>query len=237
MDGSFDATPHLRPLLRRPEGWLHAPHLAVVTSLDDPKSLHRAQVRLIACDDADNQDAAMWARVVCPFAGKNRGAFLLPDVGDEVLVMFHNGDPSCPLIVGGLWNGDSAPPAQIENGGVNRYKRLQSSNGVVLTLDDQQGQEAFVVETPGGQRITLKDGPGKVLIEDAAGNSVTMETAGITIVSSATVKVQASRVEVQAGMVQVDTAMAKFSGAIECQALIATVVTSKTYSPGAGNVW
>jgi uncharacterized protein involved in type VI secretion and phage assembly len=232
----MDGRPHLVSLVRRPPSWLHAACLARVVSVDDPERLNRVQVRLIGCDDADQQDAALWARVVCPFAGRDRGAFLIPDVDDEVLVVFHNGDPSYPLVLGGLWNGDSTAPRDIGPDG-NRYKVIRSKNGVTLTLDDQAGQETFIAETPGGQRVTLKDGPGSVVVEDANGNSIKLESGGVTITAAATVKVQAAKVEVTAGMVQVDAAMAKFSGVVQCQSLITTSVVSSMYSPGAGNVW
>ncbi|QSA98397.1 phage baseplate assembly protein V [Methylococcus sp. EFPC2] len=222
--------------LERPAGWLHASHLGLVVSLDDPQGLNRVQVRLIGFDDCAHQDAPLWARVVCPFAGKERGAFLMPDLDDEVLVVFHNGDPSYPLILGGLWNGASPAPAEI-SGGQNRYKVIRSKNGVKLTLDDQQGQESFIVETPGGQKITLKDGPGSVTVEDANGNSIKLDSSGITINAAATVKVTAAKVDVSAGLVNVDTAMAKFSGVVKCETLISTSVISTSYTPGAGNIW
>jgi uncharacterized protein involved in type VI secretion and phage assembly len=222
--------------LDRPPAWLQAAYLAQVVSLDDPERRNRVQVRLVAFDDCPNQGAPLWARVVCPFAGADRGAFLLPDLDDEVLVVFQNGDPSYPLVIGGLWNGAATAPADIE-GGQNRYKVIRSRNGVKLTLDDQQGQERFVVETPGGQRITLQDGPGSVAIEDSNGNSIKLEPAGITITAAAKVAVNAAQVNVSAGMVNVDTAMAKFSGIVKCETLIATSVVSASYTPGAGNIW
>jgi uncharacterized protein involved in type VI secretion and phage assembly len=222
--------------LARPSAWLQAAYLAQVVSLDDPEGRNRVQVRLIAFDDCANQDAPLWARVVCPFAGADRGAFFLPDVDDEVLVMFQNGDPSYPLVIGGLWNGAAAPPADI-TGGQNRYKVIRSRNGVKLTLDDQQGQESFIVETPGGQRITLKDGPGAVTAEDSNGNSVKFESAGTTITAAAKVTVNAPEVKVSAGIVTVDTAFARFTGVVKCETLIATAVVSSSYTPGAGNIW
>lgn len=232
----MEGTSYATPLLTRPEGWLNAAHLARVVSVDDPERMNRVQVRLIACDDAEEQDAPLWARVVCPFAGKDRGAFLIPDVDDEVLVVFHNGDPSYPLVLGGLWNGDATAPAEIGADG-NRLKVIRSKNGVTVTLDDRSGQERFVAETPGGQRITLSDGPGKVLIEDANGNSVELASAGMTVTAAATVKVQVPKVEISAGMVDVNTAFARFSGVVQCQTLISTAVLSSMYSPGAGNIW
>ncbi len=139
-------------------------HLARVVSIADPDSRSRVQVRLVAYDGVAGQDAPLWARVVSPFAGSNRGAFLMPDVDDEVLVVFAGGTHH-PLVLGGLWNGAAAPPAGLGADG-NRYKRIRSKNGVTVTLDDQAGQETLTLETPGGQRLTLKDGPGSVTLED-----------------------------------------------------------------------
>jgi uncharacterized protein involved in type VI secretion and phage assembly len=220
----------------RPPALFNAGYLARVVNLDDPEGLNRVQVRLIAFDAIADQDAPLWARVVAPFAGQNRGTFFMPDVDDEVLVLFTNGDPRYPLVVGGLWNGASTAPADLGAEG-NRYKRIRSKNGITITLDDQQGQETLTLETPGGQTVTLKDGPGAISCEDSNGNSIKLESAGITIQAAAKVKVQASTVEVSAGMVTVDTAMAKFSGIVKCETLISTSVISTSYTPGAGNIW
>jgi uncharacterized protein involved in type VI secretion and phage assembly len=219
-----------------PAGWMQAGFLARVVSLNDPDSSNRVQVKLLSFADVDEQDSTMWARVVCPFAGNNRGAFLLPDVDDEVLVFFVQGDSRHPLVLGGLWNGSATAPADIASGR-NRLKRIQSKNGVIVTLDDQDGQEMLKLETPGGQKLTLKDGPGTVTIEDSNGNSIKLEAAGITVTASAKVKVQAATVEVSAGMVKVDAAMSKFSGMIKCDVLQTNAVISSSYTPGAGNVW
>ncbi|MEY4753075.1 MAG: hypothetical protein RJA44_750 [Pseudomonadota bacterium] len=225
------------PLYSPAPGWTQAGFIATVVSLDDPEHLNRVQIRLAAFDAVEQQDSPLWARVVAPFAGNDRGAFFLPDTGDEVLVLFAQGDPRQPLIVGGLWNGSSSAPAGIESGGRNRYKRIKSRNGVVLTFDDQSGQEALTLETPGGQTFTLKDGPGSITLEDSNGNSIKMESAGITVQASAKVTVQAAKVDVSAGMVKVDAAMANFTGVVKCATLQTNAVISSSYTPGAGNVW
>ena len=217
-------------------GWMQSAHLAKVVDIADPERLNRVQVRLLAFDAVEGQDAPLWARVVCPFAGADRGAFLMPDVDDEVLVVFLQGDPRYPLVMGGLWNGSSTAPAELADEG-NRLKRIRSRNGVTVTLDDQQGQEQLVLETPGGQRLTLSDGPGKVTVEDSNGNRVVMEAARISFTASAELKIDAPQVKISAGMVTVDTAMAKFSGIVKCEVLQATAVVSSSYTPGAGNIW
>lgn len=85
--------------------------------------------------------------------------------------------------------------------------------------------------------MTLKDGPGAVTIEDSNGNSIKLESAGITITASAKVTINASQVAVSAGMVTVDAGMSKFSGVVQCDTMISNTVISSTYTPGAGNIW
>ena len=174
--------------------------------------------------------------MVAPFAGDDRGVFFMPDLDDEVLVVFLQGDTRYPLVLGGLWSGANAAPASIGAAG-NTVKRIRSKNGIQITLEDQQGQETLTLQTPGGQTVTLKDGPGAVTIEDANGNSVKLEVSGITVQAASTVKVQAAKVDVSAGLVNVDAAMAKFSGIVKCEVLQSTSVVSASYTPGAGNIW
>jgi uncharacterized protein involved in type VI secretion and phage assembly len=215
---------------------LHGSYLAEVIDLDDPEQLARVKVRVLNFDGVDGHDGPVWARVASAFAGNNRGAFLIPDVGDEVLVIFVNGDPRYPIVIGGLWNGSDTAPESI-SGGRNVRKVIRSKNGVKVTLEDEDGQERFVVETPGAQRITLKDGPGQITIEDSNGNSIKLEAAGVTVTAAAKVTVNAAQVAVSAGMVQVDAGVSKFSGVVQCDTLIATTIVATTYTPGAGNVW
>ena len=105
-----------------------------------------------AFDGVGSQDSPVWARVARPFAGDDRGAFLLPDVGDEVLVVFVQGDPRYPLVVGGLWNGAASRRAGVDRRRRQRTKRIRSKNGIQITLEDHQGQETLTLKTPGGQK-------------------------------------------------------------------------------------
>ncbi|MCU1222402.1 MAG: phage-related baseplate assembly family protein [Edaphobacter sp.] len=102
-----------------------------------------------------------------------------------------------------------------------------------------EGKAQLVIETAAGQRITLEDSPesqGSVLIEDTNGNTVRLDSTGVTILASAKVVVSASHVEISAGMVTVNAAMTKFSGAIEADTVMANSVISASYTPGAGNI-
>lgn len=210
---------------------------ALVTDIKDPDGIGRVKVALPWSPDPKGARYEAWARVATMMAGSSRGSWFIPDVDDEVLIAFEAGNPARPYVIGGLWNGSDSPPETMDGAGQNNKKVLKSRNGVTVTLDDQSGQEKLILETPGGQTITLQDGPGSIAIEDANGNSIKLETSGITVTASAKVTVNAPKVDISAGMVSVDAGMSKFSGVVKADTVITNSVVSSSYTPGAGNIW
>ncbi|MBA4175712.1 MAG: type IV secretion protein Rhs [Leptothrix sp. (in: Bacteria)] len=225
---------------RQASGWggvFHGVHPALVTDIADPDNQGRVKVGLPWLPDSAGAACELWARLATLMGGNNRGSWFIPDVDDEVLVAFEAGDLRRPYVIGALWNGRDAPPETMDGSGRNHLKVLRSRNGVKVTLDDHDGQEQLVLETPGGQKVTLKDGPGAIEIEDSNGNSVKLESAGITVTASAKVTVNASLVEVSASMVKVDAGMSRFSGVVQADTVICNSIISASYTPGAGNIW
>jgi len=219
-----------------PSDLLRGCHLAEVTSVQDPDSLARVKVKLLTLDGDDG--AEIWARVAVPFAGGDRGAFFLPDVGDEVLVAFVAADPRFPIVIGGLWNGAAQPPEQLGGDRVDRWTITGKAGTRIAIVEEQSGSAKIEFTTPNGVSGELTDeSGGKVEFKDTAGNTITIDTQGITLQAASKVKVTAGQVEVQAGMVKVDAGMSKFSGVVQCDTLIATTVVGTTYTPGAGNIW
>lgn len=213
-------------------------YTALVRDVADPDGQGRVKVSLPWCPDPAGGGAyEAWARLATLMAGDNRGTWFVPDVGDEVLVVFLGGNPRYPFVVGALWNGEDSPPESMDGAGRNYIKKVRSRNGVTLTFDDHDGQEKMVLETPGGQTVTLQDGPGSIEIKDASGNSVKLEVSGITVTAASKVTVQAGMVEVSAGQVTVNAGMSSFSGVVQCSTLITNSVVSASYTPGAGNIW
>jgi uncharacterized protein involved in type VI secretion and phage assembly len=237
----FDASP-LEMIMhaRQPMGFggcWYGVYPALVSDIQDPEGLGRVKILLPWAPDTGSGRYEAWARLATLMGGNNRGSWFIPDPDDEVLVVFEAGDPRRPYVIGGLWNGSDAPPDSMDGSGANNRKVLRSRNGVKVTLDDTSGQEQMILETPGGQKVTLKDGPGAVEIVDSNGNSVKLESSGITVTASAKVTINASTAEISASMVNVNAGMSKFSGVVQCTTLIATSVVGTSYTPGAGNIW
>src|SRR5947209_3450249 len=88
----------------------------------------------------------------------------------------------------------------------------------------------MIIETTVGQRITLDDSPASILIEDANGNTVRLDSTGVTILASAKIVLSSSQLEINAGMITVNAGMAKFSGVVQADTLIANSVIASSYT-------
>lgn len=210
---------------------------ALVSDVKDPDNQGRVKVTFPWAPDSGGARYEAWARLATLMGGNNRGTWFVPDFNDEVLVGFEAGDPRRPFVVGALWNGGDRPPESMDGAGKNARKVICSRNGVKLTLDDTDGQETLILETPAGQKVTLKDGPASIEAQDSNGNSLKMEASGITLTSSAKVTVTASTAELSVSMLTVNAGMSKFSGVVQADTVITNSVVSTSYTPGAGNLW
>jgi len=214
--------------------------LASVVSVQDPNNMNRIQVRVYNVDGINDQNGPVWARVAVPFAGHSRGAFFIPDVGDEVLVMFLSGDPRFPVVIGGMWNGHDSAPDQLGGSGssVDRWTITGKAGTKIAIIEDSSGPTVQFT-TPGQLTGKMTDSDGSIEFSDANQTSVRIDSSGVTI-NAPTAQVQvtaASSMSITAPQLSVNAAMATFSGVVQCQVMQATTVVATTYTPGAGNVW
>ena len=210
---------------------------ALVADVRDPDSQGRVKIQLPWSPDADGGSYEAWARTATLMGGRNRGTWMIADEGDEVLVAFEAGDPRRPYVVGGLWNGADTPPVAMDGAGSNHRKVVRSRNGVQVTLDDSDGHEALILETPGGQRIALRDGPASIELADANGNTVRLDAGGITITTSAKLTISSGNAEVSAATLTANAGTSKFSGMVQADTVQTPTAIASAYMPGAGNVW
>jgi uncharacterized protein involved in type VI secretion and phage assembly len=136
-----------------------------------------------------------WARVATPMAGKKRGIYFMPEVGDEVLVAFERGDMRFPYVVGSLWNGPDPAP-QSNGDGKNDVRVIHSRSDHKITIND--GSQPLVqIELSDGKRVTL-DRNG-IELDDAQGNTVSIKSGSgsITISAATSLSLKAPSISIE----------------------------------------
>ncbi|MEO8539203.1 MAG: VgrG-related protein [bacterium] len=180
--------------------------IAVVTNNTDPDGLGRVKLKYPALSESVE---SFWAPVVSAGAGNDRGFFVLPEVNDEVLVSFVNGDLNQPYVLGGLWNGkDKTPTAQsaaASSSGVE-IREFKTRVGHVLRFTDKQGSEKIeLIDKTGKNSLVIESAAGKFTINCEgpmtikAGADVKIEATGnVDVKANAEVKVSGATVNVEA---------------------------------------
>jgi len=138
-----------------------------VTDVKDPLGIGRVRVNF---PWLPGENQSYWAPVATMMAGKQRGSWFMPELGDDVLVAFEQGHVDHPYVLGFLWNGKDKPPRTDTT-----IRVIESVNGHQIEIYDQVG------------------GPGKgyVRIQDAHGNVIELGDSYISITGVGAVTIDA----------------------------------------------
>jgi Rhs element Vgr protein len=151
---------------------------------EDPDGQTRVQVHVpLVKIDGDG----IWARLANGYATSGAGMFFMPEIGDEVVLGFLNGDPAYPVILGSLYSGARMPPRTPE--AQNNTKAIVSRAQVTIQIDEEKKQ--ISISTPGGHVVTLDDDSKTVTITDSSKNSLKMSSDGVSLSSPANITIKA----------------------------------------------
>jgi len=127
------------------------------------------------------------ARVVVPMAGGGRGGYFLPDKGEQVLVVFEQGDPSRPIVIGTAWSANRKPPETNQSGN-NNTKLIRTPKGHRIIFCDKAGEE----------KLTIVDRTASNWIEiDSVAQKIKIQSSGdLKIVAKSTVIFHAQSVKI-----------------------------------------
>lgn len=167
--------------------------VATVTANDDPQGLGRVKLNFPWRDASFTTD---WVRCVAPMAGAARGAYFVPEVGDEVLVAFDRDDVRKPYVLGGLWSDTDKPP-DANSSRKNDHRVIKSRKGHMLQFDDSDAKGVVTIQLSDGKKVEIDD--DGIRITDNS-NSITIDTKGgsISIEASASLSLKAPKIAIEA---------------------------------------
>lgn len=170
--------------------------IGIVSNNQDPDGLGRVKVKFPWLEE---NDESTWARLATPMAGTDRGICFIPEVDDEVLVVFEHGDVRSPFIIGALWNGTDTPPSEKQDDSENNKRIIKSRSSHLIVLDDTSGSEKIeIIASKPNNKIIIDSNENKITLEvdgdiglKASNGKILMEAKSIEIKSSAETKIEA----------------------------------------------
>jgi hypothetical protein len=153
----------------------------VVNNLD-PEQRGRIQAIVPA---VSNVVPTSWAMPCVPMAGKQQGAFMVPQVGSGVWIEFEGGDPDKPIWVGGFWGiAAEVPPLALVPPPIPPGQNivLQTTLQNTLVLSDSTPTPltgGIILKSPTGAMIVVND--TGIYIQNGKGASITMVGPTVTI--------------------------------------------------------
>lgn len=108
---------------------------ARVVDNNDPEHLGRIRVQFL-WQELQGNCASPWLRITQPHGGDDKGVYLIPEVGEEVMVAFENGNGEKPYVVGTLYHGRQRPGNTWPDAD-NNVKAIRTRNGHTIEIHDQ----------------------------------------------------------------------------------------------------
>ncbi|MGB5108017.1 MAG: phage baseplate assembly protein V [Candidatus Zixiibacteriota bacterium] len=144
--------------------WRGDPVGAIVVDNNDEEQRGRIKVQFLFNASDGSPATTTWLPVATPYAGADRGFYFMPEIGDEVLVGFFNGDADHPVVLGSLWNGKDKPKGDWITD-KNDKKVIYTRSGHQLVFDDTDGSEKIsIIDKTGNNSIVI----------DSAANTITV---------------------------------------------------------------
>lgn len=170
---------------------------AIVENNNDLKGLGRVKLKFPWLDGKDGKYVSDWARVVQPGAGPDyRGWMILPEVNDEVMVAFEQGDIRYPVVLGGVYNGKYKPyggkiPLVDPNTKEVNKRGFRSREGHRISFVESKDQSGMTIVTgDGNQGITFNQTDEHVFIN--ATDALVEATNEIKVIAEKNVEIHAN---------------------------------------------
>jgi uncharacterized protein involved in type VI secretion and phage assembly len=102
----------------------------------DPEKLGRVRV-LLNWNPDEEERWTPWIRISQPHGGFNKGFYYIPEITEEVMVGFENGNAEKPYVIGSVYDGEQHPDKGKWYSDTNDIKAIRTRNGHTIEIHDQ----------------------------------------------------------------------------------------------------
>jgi len=122
----------------------------------DPELMGRIRVQFLWQEVQDQNLMTPWIRIAQPHGGSLKGFYFIPEIDEEVMVDFENGNAEKPYVVGTLWHEKNPPIVKVVDGEMrelpivkkmlenNELKQIRSRDGHAINFGDYKDQRGYM---------------------------------------------------------------------------------------------
>ncbi|MBA22272.1 MAG: hypothetical protein CMP52_02875 [Flavobacteriales bacterium] len=158
-------------------------HIGEVTQINnDPKNQNKIKVVIPVLND---QGDGIWASLTHAYTGDESGAFVIPEVGSQVVVSFIAENLKHPVVLGCLYTSTKKPYTSTEE--ENNLKAFVTRSKMKIEFNEEEKE--ISISTPEGNSIVLNENKQEILIEDQNDNQIKTSSSGIELKSKKDIKI------------------------------------------------
>ena len=169
-------------------GWTNKSELQIATVMDtnDPEGMSRITVQF-PWQKAESKTTP-WLRVATLYAGGDRGLHFIPEIGDQVIIAFENGNVERPFVQSSLYTN------------TNKHSHWQSDKNNFKGITTKSGHSIELRDTEGGEMITISDKNSNIIQLDTNGSSIVISAPENLILQAKNIDIRATEnIRVAAG--------------------------------------
>lgn len=155
---------------------------AVVMDNKDPEQMGRVRVQFSWQELQDPDLMTPWIRIAQAYGGDSKGCYIIPEIGEEVMVGFENGNAEKPYVIGTLYHGEQRPEGNWYSDS-NDIKAFRTRNGHTVEVHDvgeggyiriyDHNQENYILTYSTDEKLIKLESKGN--IELYADNDIIMK--------------------------------------------------------------
>ena len=150
----------------------------------DPEGLGRVKVKFPWQRNGD--ETTPWIKMATPYAGADKGFYFIPEIDEEVLIGFEDGNAERPFVLSAGFN--QAAKSNFDKPD-NNLKVIRTRSGHTVEFNDEDGAET----------IKIYDNEGSIIVFDTQAKSLTINATetmdiaakNINIIAEENIKIQA----------------------------------------------
>lgn len=155
---------------------------AMVKDNKDPEALGRIRVQFLWQELQDENMWTPWLRIAQAQGGDDKGSYIIPEIDEEVMVGFENGNAEKPYVIGTLYHGKQRPGDGWYSDS-NDIKAFRTRNGHTVEVHDvdqggfiriyDNGKENYILTYSTDEKLIKLESKGN--IELYADNDIIIE--------------------------------------------------------------